>query len=153
VRLAEALGYATWLVSNHLGRGVAPLTSLAIAAAASTSLCVGSFVFCKDWHHPVLLAQEATTLDQLSAGRFELGLGAGHALHEYRQRGLPVDEAVTRIRRLEEAVRLIKQCLTPEPVSFAGTLRTRQPYIERTSLQVTSKEQVKCLKEHSLSGC
>lgn len=124
VRQAEELGYATWLVSDHPGRGLAPLTSLALAAAASTSLRPGSFVFCNDWRHPVLLAQEVATLDQLSGGRFELGLGAGHALNEYRQLGLPVDSAGTRIRRLEEAVRLIKQCLTPEPVSFSGTFYT-----------------------------
>src|SRR6266566_4529226 len=124
VRQAEDLGYVTWLVSDHLGRGLAPLTSLAMAAAASTSLRLGSFVFCNDWRHPALLAQEVATIDQLSQGRFELGLGAGHALGEYRQLGLPMDSALTRIRRLEEAVRLIKQCLTPQTVSFSGSYYT-----------------------------
>ena len=83
-RRAEELGYATLLMPDRpsIG-GLAPLTALAVAATATTSLRVGSYVFCNDYRHPVMLAKEAATLDLLSGGRFELGLGAGVSPTDY----------------------------------------------------------------------
>src|SRR5579872_4124396 len=74
----EELGYSSMLMPDRpsLG-GLAPFTALAVAAEATSSLRVGSYVFCNDYRHPVILAREAATLDVLSEGRFELGLGAG----------------------------------------------------------------------------
>src|SRR5262249_16794430 len=85
VQKAEALGYATWLVTDHLYTGIAPLTALGVAAGATTTLRIGSLVFCNDFRHPALLAKEAATLDLLSNGRFEFGLGAGYLLADYTQ--------------------------------------------------------------------
>src|SRR3989441_12368509 len=77
-RRAEELGYATLLIPDRATIGsLAPLTALAVAAEATTVLRIGSYVFCNEYRHPVLLAREAATLDLLCDGRFELGLGAG----------------------------------------------------------------------------
>jgi len=76
-RRAEELGYATLLMPDRTNTGLAPLIALAIAAEVTTSLRVGSYMFCNDYRHPALLSKEVATLDFLSGGRFELGLGAG----------------------------------------------------------------------------
>src|SRR5690348_10245887 len=77
-RRAEELGYSTLLIPDRTTIGIfSPLTALATAAEATTALRVGSYVFCNEYRHPAILAREAATLDLLSDGRFELGLGAG----------------------------------------------------------------------------
>src|SRR6266702_8917194 len=90
-RAAEELGYATLVVPDRTIIGFAPLTALAVAAEATTSLRIGSRVFCNDYRHPALLAKEVATLDVLSEGRFELGLGAGFSRAEYEQAGIVFD--------------------------------------------------------------
>ena len=85
-RRAEELGYATLLMPDRMNiGGLAPLTALAVAAEATTALRIGSYVFCNEYRHPVLLAREAATLDLLSEGRFELGLGAGVGSSEFQR--------------------------------------------------------------------
>lgn len=124
-RRAEELGYAILLMPDRpsLG-GLAPLTALAVAASATTSLRVGSYVFCNDYRHPVILAKEAATLDMLSDGRFELGLGAGASPVDYTQMGLAFESAGTRISHLEEALHIIKGLFTQEVVNFSGKYYT-----------------------------
>ncbi len=120
-RRAEELGYATLLMPDRPSMGgLAPITALAFAAGATSTLRVGSYVFCNDYRHPVVLAKEAATLDILSGGRMELGLGAGVSPTDYTQMGLPFDSAGTRISRLEEALQIIKSCFTQEVVNFSG---------------------------------
>src|SRR5690349_1261442 len=83
-RSAEELGYATLLIPDRANIGsFAPLPALAVAAEATTRLRMGSYVLCNDYRHPVLLAREAATVDLLSEGRFELGLGAGVGPFEF----------------------------------------------------------------------
>jgi alkanesulfonate monooxygenase SsuD/methylene tetrahydromethanopterin reductase-like flavin-dependent oxidoreductase (luciferase family) len=114
-RRVEELGYATLLMPDRpsIG-GLAPLTALAVAAEATTALRVGSYVFCNDYRHPLLLAREAATLDLLSEGRFELGLGAGVGPAEFQQMGIPFASAGTRIGHLKECLQLMKQLFTEE---------------------------------------
>jgi probable F420-dependent oxidoreductase len=119
-RKAEELGYATLLMPDRTITGLAPLTALAVAAEATTSLRVGSYVFCNDYRHPALLAKEVATLDFLSGGRFELGLGAGVGPFDYQQLGLPFDEENERVDRFEEALCVIKRLFTEESVNFSG---------------------------------
>src|SRR5262249_25962076 len=89
-RRAEELGYSTLLIPDRTTIGsLAPIPALAVAASMTTSLHVGSYVFSNDYRHPVLLAREAATLDLLSDGRFELGLGAGVSSSEFEQMGMP----------------------------------------------------------------
>jgi probable F420-dependent oxidoreductase len=119
-RRAEELGYATLLMPDRTITGLAPLTALAIAAEATTSLRVGSYMFCNDYRHPALLAKDAATLDFLSGGRFELGLGAGVGPFDYGQLGLPFDKGEIRVDRFEEALCVIKKFFTEESVNFSG---------------------------------
>jgi probable F420-dependent oxidoreductase len=119
-RRAEQLGYSTFLVADHLVSMPSPFTALAVAAVATSHIKVGTFVLNNDFRHPVIVAREAATLDMLSGGRFELGLGAGHMRSEYEEIGLPYDAAAVRVERLEEAVRIIKALLAGEEVTFEG---------------------------------
>ena len=105
---------------DHLGRQLSPFAALAAAAAATTRLRVGAFVFANDYRHPLILAREAATLDLLSGGRFEMGLGAGWMTGDYRQLGMTYDPAPRRIDRLEEAIPLIKRLLAGETVTHDG---------------------------------
>jgi probable F420-dependent oxidoreductase len=91
------------------------------AADTAPTIRIGSYVFDNDFRHPAQLAKEAATLDLLSDGRFELGIGAGWDKADYDQVGLPFDRPGVRIERLTEAVAIIKQFFTQEAVSFAGT--------------------------------
>jgi probable F420-dependent oxidoreductase len=97
-----------------------PFTALAAAAAATTTLHVGTTTFANDFRHPTVLAKEAATLDLLSDGRFELGLGAGWAKPQYDLAGFAFDPAGTRVARLNEAVQIIQRLWSGEAVVFAG---------------------------------
>ena len=124
-RRAEELGYATLLLPDRTSVGsLAPMPALAVGAAATTSLRIGSYVFCNEYRHPVLLAREAATLDLLSEGRFELGLGAGVGPAEFQQMGIPFAQAGTRVGHLEETLRLMKLLFTEETVNFSGKYYT-----------------------------
>lgn len=117
---AEALGYDSLLMPDHLGRQLSPIAALATAAAVTERLRVGVLVFANDYRHPLMLAREAATLDHLSGGRFELGLGAGWNTADYRQLGTPYDRPGIRIDRLAEAVHVIKRLMAGETVDFEG---------------------------------
>jgi probable F420-dependent oxidoreductase len=119
-RKLEDLGYAVLSVPDHLADLFAPLPALVSAAEATTRLRVGTYVLNNDLRHPVLVAREAATVDLLTDGRFQLGLGAGHMQSEYDQAGLGFDAAGTRVARLAEAVTIIKGLLRGEPVTFTG---------------------------------
>ena len=119
-RRAESLGYAALYVTDHLGRGLSPIAAMAAASAATSTIRIGSYVFANDFRHPLILAREAATIDRLSAGRLELGLGAGWMRSDYRQLGMPYDRPGLRIDRLQESFRLIRRLLIGEEVTHAG---------------------------------
>jgi len=123
-RQAEASGYSTLLIPDHLGDQLAPIAALVAAADAPRTLRVGSLVFDNDFRHPVMLAKEAATLDVLSGGRLELGLGAGWMKPEYERAGIPFERASVRIGRMEEAIRIVKGLFADGPVDFAGQYYT-----------------------------
>src|SRR3989442_8085683 len=124
-RRVEELGYATLLIPDRVSVGsLAPIPALAVAAQATTSLRIGSYVFCNEYRHPVLLAREAATLDLLSEGRFELGLGAGVGPDEFQHMGIPFANAGTRVGHLEETLQLVKLLFTEETVNFSGKYYT-----------------------------
>ncbi|HXT38169.1 MAG TPA: TIGR03621 family F420-dependent LLM class oxidoreductase [Chloroflexota bacterium] len=121
-RKAEALGYSTLVRGEHVSMGSAgPIAALMAAAAATTSLRVGSHVFANDLRHPALLAQEAATIDVLSGGRLELGIDSGWLGLDYEALGLPLDPPGVRVSRLSEAVSLIKQLFGEEAVTHRGS--------------------------------
>ncbi len=119
-RQVEALGYSALYLPDHFTDQMGPIAALMAAADATTTLRVGSLVFDNDYRHPVVLAKEAATLDLLSDGRFDLGLGAGWLASDYEQAGIPFDGPGTRITRLEEALHIIKGLFAGKPFSFSG---------------------------------
>ncbi|MFC9977661.1 TIGR03621 family F420-dependent LLM class oxidoreductase [Spirillospora sp. NPDC127200] len=124
-RRAEELGYATLTLRDHFvaepfGDQPAPMIALTAAACATRTLRLGTLVLANDYRHPVLLAKEAATLDQVSGGRFELGVGAGWLREEYERGGLAFDPAGVRVDRLAESLRLLRGLLGGEKVTFAG---------------------------------
>ena len=132
-RRAEDLGYSTLFTTDHyFGPGdisdssghrpvdVAPLTAMTAAAMATTGLRVGCRVFCVDYHHPVVLAKELATLDMLSGGRVEVGLGAGWVTAEYDGLGIAMDRPGVRIERLAETAELLKAHWAGSPLAYDG---------------------------------
>ncbi len=115
----EALGYSTVCVGDHLSM-MGPLPALAAAAAWTDRLQLGLTVAGNDYRSPLLLAQDAATVQALSGGRLELGLGAGWNAADYRQLGIDFEEPGIRIERLAEAVEIVKRYLGGEAFSFSG---------------------------------
>ena len=105
---------------DHFGEELAPLPAIAMAAAHTTTLRVGALVFDNDYKHPAILAKEAATIDLLSDGRLELGIGAGWMKTDYDALGLPYDPPAVRVDRFEEALQVIKQCFAGEQFSYHG---------------------------------
>jgi probable F420-dependent oxidoreductase len=120
-RRSEAQGYDVLLVTDHMGAQLAPIPAMMAAADATTTLRVGSFVFSNDYRNPVMLAKEIATLDVLSGGRVELGIGAGWRTRDYRELGIAYDPPALRVARLEEVVPLLDRLLREEVVDFYGT--------------------------------
>jgi probable F420-dependent oxidoreductase len=119
-RKVESLGYAVLLVPDHLAAMLATIPAVMSAADATTSLRIGTNVLNNDLRHPVLLAREAATMDVLTDGRLELGLGAGYVRLEYEQAGLRFDRGGVRVARLAESLTIIKGLLEGTELSFAG---------------------------------
>ncbi|HWI03351.1 MAG TPA: LLM class flavin-dependent oxidoreductase, partial [Acidimicrobiales bacterium] len=120
-RRVEELGYSTLSVPDHFDDQLAPFPALTAAAAATTTLRVGTLVLGNDYRHPLLTAKEAATVDLLSGGRLELGMGAGWLRSDYDQSGIVLDRPGVRIDRLEEALVVMKGLLAGGKFSFSGT--------------------------------
>jgi probable F420-dependent oxidoreductase len=114
------VGYSTLYLPDHFGDQAGPIAALMAAADATTRLRVGSLVFDNDYRHPVVLAKEAATLDLLSDGRFDFGIGAGWMIRDYEQSGIPYDPAGIRIERMAEAVTIFKKFFAGGEFSFEG---------------------------------
>lgn len=123
-RKAEDLGFSTLLMPDHFDDQLAPMPAIVAAAGATTTLRVGSLVFDNDYKHPLVLAKECATVDLLSDGRLELGLGAGWLRSDYEQSGIPYDRPGVRIDRFVEGLRVVKGVLSGEPFSFSGRYYT-----------------------------
>lgn len=117
---AEEFGFDVVLVADHVGRDWSPLLTLATVAAATSRIRVGTFVLNACLHHPVMLAREIATLDQISGGRVELGLGAGHTPAEFAATGTPFASAAARKAQLAEFVEVIRRLLDGETVDHDG---------------------------------
>ena len=120
VREVERLGYSSLMLSDHLVDQFAPISALGVAAALTSTLRLGTCVFNNDLRHPVVLAQELATLDRLSDGRLEIGMGAGWNKPEYEGAGIPYDPGATRIDRLAESMTIMKGLFADGPVDFEG---------------------------------
>ncbi len=119
-RKTEDLGYSSLCVADHFTDGFAPTPALAAAAAVTTKLRIGSMVYGVDFRHPAALAKEAATMDLLSDGRFELGIGAGWMDQDYDWTGITRDSPGVRIDRLAEAIAIIRGLWSGTPVEHKG---------------------------------
>ena len=119
-RRVEDLGFSTLFMPDHFGPQLAPIPALAAAAQATTSLRVGGLVLDNDYKHPVVLAKELATLDVLSGGRLEVGLGAGWMKTDYDQSGIAYDTPGVRIDRFEEGITILKGLFGGGAFSFEG---------------------------------
>ncbi len=119
-RRCEELGYDTLAIADHFDDQLGPLTALAHIASNTETIRLLTLVLANDYRHPVVLAKEIATLDRISAGRVELGLGAGWMIADYQQAGLTLDSASVRISRLEESLQIVKGLFGDEPVDFRG---------------------------------
>lgn len=119
VHKAEASGFEVISSADHIGRRLAVLPMLT-AAAEISSLRISPMVMANDYRHPVVLAKDTATIDVLSGGRFELGIGTGWIEEQYNAAGIRYDPPRVRVDRFEEAIAVIKGCWSGEPFSFVG---------------------------------
>ena len=117
---AEANGFDCLTMPDHFTDQLAPIPALQTAADATSRLRVGALVWDNDYKHPVVLAKELATIDLLSEGRLEIGLGAGWMISDYEQAGMPYDSAGVRIDRFIEGLEIIKKAMSEGAFSFAG---------------------------------
>jgi len=116
----EAAGYEVLTMPDHFTDQLAPIPALMAAASATTTLRVGALVFDNDYKHPVVLAKELATIDLLSEGRLEIGLGAGWMISDYEEAGMPYDSPKVRIDRFIEGVAVMRGAMAEGAFSFSG---------------------------------
>jgi probable F420-dependent oxidoreductase len=119
-RRIESLGFSTLFLRDHFDRQIGPIAAMTAAAVATETLRVGCLVHANDYRHPVVLAKELATIDHLSSGRVEIGLGAGWMAPDYEQTGMAFDPPGTRVSRLGEAVTIVKALMAGGPVTVHG---------------------------------
>lgn len=128
-RKAVSLGYDIFLMPDHFGGQLAIGPALAVVAEAIPDLRIGTLVWQNDLRHPALLAKEAYTLDVLSDGRFELGIGAGGSFPpEFDWIGVPLESPASRVARLEESIRILKAVAGDGAVTVEGDHYTIRDY-------------------------
>ncbi|MBQ30836.1 MAG: luciferase [Acidimicrobiaceae bacterium] len=120
VRRIEDLGYSTVFCPDHFDDQWAPTVALTVAAEATTELRVATLVYDVDYRHPVVLAKEIATLDLVSNGRVEFGIGAGWMSDDYDTAGIPFDKAGIRIDRMVEAIDVVRGLWSGQPLNFQG---------------------------------
>lgn len=140
-RRAEELGFDVVLLSDHVGLGIAPVVALATIAQATERIRLGTLVLNNDMRNPVQLAWEATTLDRLSQGRFELGVGAGHTPQEYRATGIPFEDPRHRKARLMESVEVIRRLVDGQVVTYHG----QHVHVEEAQIDASHQERLPIL--------
>jgi probable F420-dependent oxidoreductase len=119
-RELESLGFSTLFVPDHFDEGLGPIAAMATVAAATTTVNVGTLVLDCDFRHPAVLARELASIDLLSGGRLEVGLGAGWKRLDYERSGIPMDPPKVRVDRMIEHARVLKGLFAGGPFSFAG---------------------------------
>jgi probable F420-dependent oxidoreductase len=134
-RRVESMGYSTLLMPDGLQYTLAPLPALTAAAIATRTLRVGTYVLANDYRNPVQLAKDAATVDVLSGGRFELGIGVGRpgADVDNKMLGIPFDSGAVRVARLAESLELLKALLSGQAATATGQ------YYEAASAQISPR--------------
>jgi F420-dependent oxidoreductase-like protein len=125
LRICEDANFNSAWLMDHLTWGPNSAvfecwTTLSALSRETSRIHIGSFFLCNSYRNPALVAKMAATLDAISGGRLELGMGAGWKEDEYRAYGYPFGSAAERIRRLDEAAAIIKLMWSGKPVTFQG---------------------------------
>jgi probable F420-dependent oxidoreductase len=120
IRKIDDYGYGSVTMPDHFDDQLAPTVALMSAAETSDRLRVGALVWCNDYRHPVVFAKEAATIDLLSEGRLELGIGAGWMTSDYEEAGMTYDRPGVRIERMVEAIEVLKGLFGDEAFSYSG---------------------------------
>ncbi|MEM7273029.1 MAG: LLM class F420-dependent oxidoreductase [Actinomycetota bacterium] len=120
IRKIDDLGYGSVTMPDHFDDQLAPQVALMSAAEVSERLRVGALVWCNDYRHPVVFAKESATLDLLTDGRLELGIGAGWMVTDYEEAGMTYDRPGVRIERMVEAIHVLKGLFADGPFSYEG---------------------------------
>jgi alkanesulfonate monooxygenase SsuD/methylene tetrahydromethanopterin reductase-like flavin-dependent oxidoreductase (luciferase family) len=125
--LAEAAGFTGIAGMDHMAPPLAehqPMLSATVAntwlAAHTSRLTIGALVLADSFRHPALLAQETAALDQLSGGRYELGIGTGSVPTELDAFGIGSTDGKLRVRRLAETLEVLQALWTGEAVDYTG---------------------------------
>ncbi|MCP4436608.1 MAG: TIGR03621 family F420-dependent LLM class oxidoreductase [Actinomycetia bacterium] len=119
-REMEDLGYDTIMVPDHFDEGLGPISAMAAAAAVTSTIKVAPLVLDCDFRHPAPLARELATIDAMSEGRLEVGVGAGWKRTDYVRSGISMDRPGVRVSRMIEHATILRQLFTSESVSFEG---------------------------------
>ncbi len=119
VKKAEDIGFTTIAMPDHFSEQLGPIPAL-MTVAENSNLRLGTLVLDNDYKHPVVLAKEAATIDLLSEGRVELGIGAGWMRTDYEMSGIPYDAPSVRVDRFEEGLKVLKGAFAEGPFSFEG---------------------------------
>lgn len=133
-RRIEELGFDTLFLPDHFSTQWEPATALAGLAAVTEKLKVGSLVFDVDYRHPVIFAKAAATLQVMSGGRHEFGIGAGWMETDYIEAGMTYDRPGIRISRLAEALEIITSMWTKERTTFSGEHYSTKEIAQATEL-------------------
>jgi len=137
---SEQLGYDSVWICDHMMNGEEPmlecLTTLSALASITKKIRLGTLVICNSYRNPALLAKMLATLDVVSDGRLELGIGAGHLKEEYESYGFAFPEAGVRVRQLREGIEIIKRLWTETKASYKGKYYTiKDAYCEPKPIQ------------------
>lgn len=127
-RRYEELGYSAITMPDHFDEQLAPVPALQAIADATTHIRVGALVFDNDYKHPVVLAKELATIDVLSGGRLEIGLGAGWMAVDYERSGIPYDRPGVRIDRFLEGLDIVRGAMGQGAFSYSGEHYTITDY-------------------------
>lgn len=142
MRAYERLGFSTVFCPDHFGPQWGPTAMLAAAAAVTTRLNVGALVYDVDYRHPVIQAKGAATIQLLSGGRHEFGIGAGWMRTDYDEAGMTYDRPGVRIERLDEALQIIRSMWENERTSFTGKHYTIRNIAQAVELPKGSRPKI-----------
>lgn len=117
---AEEYGFDSFMIPDHLGPQVGPIAALGALAVATEKIRLGTAVLANGFRHPAVLAKDAATIDVLSRGRLELGIGAGWMKEEYDKAGIAYDRPGVRIEKLEETLTILDTLLRGQECNFEG---------------------------------
>ncbi len=130
-RHAESTGWdGLWVADHFMGNAPGPIPAetptleagslVAALAAAVDRVRIGTLVYGNTYRHPAVLANMAATVDQVSGGRFVLGIGTGWQVNEHEQYGIDLPPIRERVDRFEEAVQVVRSLLRQPTTTFAG---------------------------------